>query len=171
MTMQYDVRSAHSSGSGQMVAYRTRLKNLIYQGNGTAGSIDIFDTTTAPVSSSVTYARSGNTVTVTSTSHGLSTGQVIGITYAAASGSAAVAGNYPITVTNANTFTITDIGSGTIASGTACIYVVNGQFLASYNTGTAVQPFQVIFSGEGMKAEKGIYVVTSNITYQTIQYG
>ena len=169
MTMQYDVRSAHSSGSGQMVAYRTRLKNLIYQGNGTAGSIDIFDTTSAPVTTA-TYARSGSTVTVTSTGHGLTTGQVIGITYAAASGSSAVAGNYTITVTNANTFTITDIGSGTIASSTACIYST-GSFMASYNTGTAVQPFQVIFSGEGVVAKLGIYVVTSNISYQTVQYG
>ena len=170
MTMQYDVRSAHSSGSGQMVAYRTRLKNLIYQGNGTAGSIDVFDTTSAPITTA-TYARSTSTVTVTSTAHGLVTGQVVGITYAAASGVAAVAGNYPITVTGVNTFTITDIGTGTIASSTACIYTANGQFLASYNTGTAVQPFQVIFAGEGMRAANGIYVVTSNITYQTVQYG
>ena len=169
MTMQYDVRTAHSSGSGQMVSGRTRLKNLIYQGSGTAGSIDIFDTTTAPVSA--TYARSGSTVTVTSTAHGLSTGAVVGITYAAASGNAAVAGNYTITKTGADTFTITDIGSGTIAGGTACVYTATGSFMSSYNTGTAVQPFQVIFSGEGVLAQKGIYVVTTNITYQTIQYG
>jgi hypothetical protein len=169
MTMQYDVKSAHASGSGQMVAYRTRLKNLIYQGNGTAGSIDLYDTNTAPITTS-TYARSGSTVTVTSTAHGLTTGQYIGITYGVASGSSAVAGNYPITVTGANTFTITDVGSGTIAGGTACAYTT-GKWLTSYNTGTAVQPFQVIFSGEGIIAINGIWVVTSNITYQTIQYG
>ena len=170
MTMQYDVRTTHSSGSGQMVAYRVRLKNLVYQGSGTAGSIDIFDTTTAPVTTA-TYARAGSTVTVTSTAHGLATGAVIGITYASASSIAAVAGNYPITVTGVNTFTITDIGSGTIAAGTACVYTANGSYLASYNTGTNVQPFQVIFAGEGMMAQKGIYAVVSNITYQTIQYG
>ena len=168
MTMQYDVKGSHFSGSGLAVSGRTRLKNLVYLGTGTAGSIDLFDTTTAPVSA--TYARSGTTVTVTSTAHGLTTGQNIGITYAAASGVAAVAGNYVITVTGVNTFTITDLNSGTIASSTACIYST-GKFLTSYNTGTAVQPFQAIFSGEGILAQNGIYVVVTNISFQTIQYG
>jgi len=169
MTMQYDVKGSHFSGSGLAVSGRTRLKNLIYLGTGTAGSIDIFDTTTAPVTTA-TYARSGTTVTVTSTAHGLTTGQNIGITYATASGVSAVAGNYVVTVTGANTFTITDLNSGTIAAGTACIYST-GKWVTSYNTGTAVQPFQVIFSGEGILAQNGIYVVVTNISFQTIQYG
>jgi hypothetical protein len=179
MTMQYDVKGSHLSGSGFMYIGRTRLKNLVYQGNGTAGSIDLFDTAIAPVTTA-TYARSGTTITVTSTSHGMSSGQEVGITFGVASGSSATAGNYVITVTNANTFTITDINSGTIAGGTACNYVSNinanpnasvNRWLTSYNTGTAVQPFQVLFQGEGMLATNGIYVVTSNITYQTVQYG
>jgi len=169
MTIQYDVKGSHLSGSGIMVSGRVRLKNLVYQGNGTAGSIDVFDTTTAPVTTG-TYGRSGTTVTVTSTGHGLVTGQTIGITFSAASGVSATAGNYIVTVSNANTFTITDINSGTIATSTACIYSI-GKWITSYNTGTAVQPFQVIFSGEGILALSGIYVVVSNITYQTIQYG
>jgi len=169
MTMQYDVKGSHATGSGQMVLGRVRLKNLVYQGTGTAGSIDVYDTTTAPVTTG-TYGRSGNTITVTSTAHGLTTGQTIGITYGVASGSSAVAGNYLVTVTGANTFTITDIGSGTIATGTACAYTT-GKWLSSYNTGTAVQPFQVIFSGEGITAQNGVWVVTTNIAYQTIQYG
>ena len=168
MTMQYDVKGSHFSGSGLAVSGRTRLKNLIYLGTGTAGSIDIFDTTTAPVSA--TYARSGTTVTVTSTAHGLTTGQNIGITYAPASGISATAGNYVVTVTGANTFTITDINTGTVASGTACIYST-GKWMTSYNTGTAVQPFQAIFSGEGILAQNGIYIVVTNISFQTIQYG
>ena len=168
MTMQYDVKGSHFSGSGLAVSGRVRLKNLVYLGTGTAGSIDVFDTTTAPVSA--TYARSGTTVTVTSTAHGLTTGQNIGITYAAASGVSAVAGNYVITVTGANTFTITDINTGTIAASTACVYST-GKFITSYNTGTAVQPFQVIFSGEGILAQNGIYVVVTNINFQTLQYG
>jgi hypothetical protein len=166
--MQYDVKGSHFSGSGLAVSGRARLKNLVYLGTGTAGSIDLFDTTTAPVSA--TYARSGTTVTVTSTAHGLTTGQNIGITYAAASGVSATAGNYVVTVTGANTFTITDINTGTIAASTACIYST-GKFLTSYNTGTAVQPFQAIFSGEGILAQSGIYVVVTNISFQTIQYG
>jgi len=169
MTMQYDVKGAHLSGSGVMASGRVRLKNLIYLGTGTAGSIDVFDTITAPVTTA-TYARSGTTVTVTSTAHGLTTGQNIGITFSPASGVSASANNYAVTVTGANTFTITDLNSGTIAGGTACIYST-GKWLTSYNTGTAVQPFQVIFSGEGVLALTGIYVVVTNINYQTIQYG
>ena len=168
MTMQYDVKGSHLSGTGLMVSGRARLKNLIYLGTGTAGSIDVFDTTTAPVSA--TYARSGYTVTVTKTAHGLTTGQYVGITFAAASSVSAVAGNYVITVLTADTFTITDLNTGTIAGGTACIYST-GKWLTSYNTGTAVQPFQAIFSGEGILAQTGIYVVVTNISFQTIQYG
>ena len=41
----------------------------------------------------------------------------------------------------------------------------------SYNTGTNVTPFQVIFSGEGILAQNGVWVVVSNINYQTVQYG
>ena len=168
MTMQYDVKGSHFSGSGLAVSGRVRLKNLIYLGTGTAGSIDVFDTTTAPVSA--TYARSGTTVTVTKTAHGLTTGQNIGITFASASSVSAVAGNYVITVLTADTFSITDINSGTIAGGTACVYST-GKFITSYNTGTAVQPFQAIFAGEGILASNGIYVVVTNISFQTIQYG
>jgi hypothetical protein len=166
--MQYDVKGSHFSGSGLAVSGRVRLKNLIYLGTGTAGSIDVFDTTTAPVAA--TYARSGYTVTVTKTAHGLTTGQTIGITYVAASGVSAVAGNYTITVLTADTFTITDFNTGTIAGGTACIYTT-GKWLTSYNTGTAVQPFQVLFAGEGILATAGIYVVVTNISFQTVQYG
>jgi len=167
--MQYDVKGSHFSGSGLAVSGRTRLKNLVYLGTGTAGSIDIFDTVTAPVTTA-TYARSGTTVTVTSTGHGLTTGQNIGITYAAASGVSAVAGNYVITVTGANTFTITDINSGTIAASTACVYST-GKYLLSYNTTTGVQPFQVILPGEGVLAQTGIYIVVTNIVFQTVHYG
>jgi hypothetical protein len=167
--MQYDVKGSHFSGSGLAVSGRVRLKNLIYLGTGTAGSIDLFDTTTAPVTTG-TYARSGYTVTVTQAAHGLVSGQNIGITYATASSVSATAGNYVVTVTGANTFTITDINTGTIASGTACIYST-GKWITSYNTGTAVQPFQALFSGEGILAQTGIYVVVTNISFQTIQYG
>jgi hypothetical protein len=166
--MQYDVKGAHLSGSGLIVSGRTRLKNLIYLGTGTAGSIDAFDTTTAPVSA--TYARSGYTVTVTSTAHGLVTGQVIGITFAAATGVSASAGNYVVTRLTADTFSITDLNTGTIAGGTACVFST-GKWMTSYNTGTAVQPFQVIFSGEGILALNGIWVVVTNISFQTVQYG
>jgi hypothetical protein len=40
MTMQYDVKSAHVTGAtATLVAYRTRVKGLIFLGDGTAGDI------------------------------------------------------------------------------------------------------------------------------------
>ena len=168
MTMQYDVKTSHLSGTGLMVSGRVRLKNLIYLGTGTAGGIDLFDTLTAPVAA--TYARSGYTVTVTSTAHGLVTGQNIGITFSAASSVSATAGNYIVTKLTADTFTITDINTGTIAGGTACIYST-GKWMGGYNTTTGVQPFQVIVPGEGILAQNGIYAVVTNIVFQTVTYG
>ena len=169
MTMQYDVKASHLSGSGLMVSGRVRLKNLIYLGTGTAGSIDVFDTTTAPVTTG-TYARSGYTVTVTQTAHGLVSGQNIGITFSVATGVSATAGNYVVTKLTADTFTITDINTGTIAGGTACIYST-GKWMGGYNTTTGVQPFQVIVPGEGILAQNGIYAVVTNIVFQTVTYG
>jgi len=166
--MQYDVKTSHLSGSGLMVSGRVRLKNLIYLGTGTAGGIDLFDTLAAPVSA--TYARSGYTVTVTSTAHGLVTGQNIGITFSAASSVSATAGNYIVTKLTADTFTITDLNTGTIAGGTACIFST-GKWLGGYNTSTGVQPFQVIVPGEGVLAQTGIYAVVTNIVFQTVTYG
>ena len=168
MAMQYDVKTSHLSGSGLMVSGRVRLKNLIYLGTGTAGGIDLFDTLAAPVSA--TYARSGYTVTVTSTAHGLVTGQNIGITFSAASSVSATAGNYIVTKLTADTFTITDLNTGTIAGGTACIFST-GKWLGGYNTSTGVQPFQVIVPGEGVLAQTGIYAVVTNIVFQTVTYG
>lgn len=61
-----------------------------------------------------TYGRSGTTVTVTLTAHGMTTGQYVALTFAAGTGGTATAGYYIVTVTGANTFTIVDTASGTI---------------------------------------------------------
>lgn len=170
MTMQYDVRTAKIQGSGFMYSGRVRFKQATVVGNGTAGYVDFFDTNTAPVSA--TYGRSGTTVTVTKSGHGLSTGNVVGIAYVAASSVAPVSGNYPITVVDANTFTITDLNSGTIATSTACSYVANGNvWVAGINTGTNLQPFQILIPSEGILCLNGIYSNSTNITSTQITYG
>ena len=103
--MQTDVLSGHIDTSGFIVPNgRVRVKSIVFQGSGSgAGSVDVFDTTTAPISA--TYGRSGTTITVTKSSHGLSTGNVVGIEFQAAGGASGTNGNYVITVTGANTFT------------------------------------------------------------------
>jgi hypothetical protein len=171
MTMQYDVKTAKIQGSGLMFSGRVRLKQGTVIGNGTAGYIDFFDSVSAPVAA--TYGRSGYTVTVTKTAHGLYTGNRVGIAYVAAGGVAPVSGNYTITKVDADTFTITDLNSGTIATSTVCNYVAtnNARWLMGINTGTNLQPFQLLIPGEGILCEQGVYVNSSNITSTQITYG
>jgi len=168
MGMQTDVKAGHLNNTGFMLLGRTRLKALSTVGSATAGTLDIFDTATAPVTSA-TYTRSGTTVTVTSTAHGLSTGDVRGFSFASASGVSATNGNYTITKTGANTFTLVDLNSGTIAS-TALSY--STLWVASYDIGaTDVFGNIVLIPGEGVLINNGIYMIMTNITSANIYYG
>jgi hypothetical protein len=170
MTMQYDVKTSKVQGSGFLILGRVRLKQGTVLGNGTAGYIDFFDTTTAPTAA--TYGRALTVVTVTKTAHGLSTGDRVGIAYVAAGGVAPVSGNYTITRVDADTFTITDLNSGTIATSTVCHYVNNGgKWAMGINTGTNLQPFQLLVPSEGILCEQGVYANSSNITSTQITYG
>ena len=166
--MQTDVKAGHLNNTGFVLLGRTRLKALSTVGSATAGTLDIFDTTTSPVTTA-TYARSGTTVTVTSTAHGLVTGDVRGFAFASASGLSATNGNYTVTRTGANTFTITDINSGTIAS-TAMSY--STLWVASYDVGaTDVFGNIVLIPGEGVLIQNGIYLLMTNLTSANIYYG
>ena len=166
--MQTDVKSGHLNNSGFVVLGRNRLKAVSMVGTATAGTLDIFDTTTAPVAA--TYARSGTTITVTKSAHGLATGDIVGLTFATASGSSGTNGNYTITVASSSTFTVTDINSGTIAGGTVAAYA--SLWLASYDVGAAdlFGNFALI-PGEGMLVKNGIYLSMSNLTSANIYYG
>ena len=168
MAMQYDVKSGHLNNSGFVILGRNRLKALSIVGTATAGTLDVFDTTTAPVSA--TYERAGTLITVTKSAHGLVTGDVVGLTFATASGSSGTNGNYTITRTGANTFTVTDINSGTIVAGTNAAYAQ--LWLASYDIGAGdlFGNFALI-PGEGILVRNGIYLSMSNITSANIYYG
>jgi len=168
MAMQYDVKQGHLNNSGFVVLGRNRLKAASTVGSATAGTLDIFDTTTAPVSA--TYARNAAVITVTKVAHGLVTGDVVGITFATASGSSGTNGNYSITRTGADTFTVTDINSGTIAGGTAAIYA--SRWIASFDIGaTDVFSNFALIPGEGILVQNGIYLNMSNITSANVYYG
>jgi hypothetical protein len=170
MGMQYDVKQGHLNQSGFFVLGRNRVKGVSFYGTGTDGTLVLFDTTTAPVTASVTYARSGTTVTVTKTAHGLTTGNVIGIHFDANAGVSATDGTYSITVTSANAFTLTDINSGTITS-TAAAYVV-GRWLMTYEI-DATDTFSnaPVIPNEGVLAVNGIYAYMTNIGAAQIYYG
>jgi hypothetical protein len=137
-------------------------------GTATAGTLDIFDTTTAPVTA--TYERAGALITVTRNAHGLVTGNVVGITFATASGLSGTNGNYTVTRTGANTFTVTDINSGTIVAGTAAAYA--SLWLASYDTGASdLFGNFALLPGEGVLVKNGIYLQMTNLTSANVYYG
>jgi len=170
MGMQYDVKQGHLNESGFFVLGRNRVKAISFFGGG--GTLVLFDTTSAPVSSSVTYAQSGTTVTVSKTSHGLVTGDVVGIHFDANSGVSATDGNYSITRVDANSFTLTDINSRTITS-TAALYVSGvNRWLLTYET-HSTDEFQnaPLIPGEGVLVANGIYAYMSAIDSAQIYYG
>ena len=170
MGMQYDVKQGHLNESGFFVLGRNRVKAVSFFGGG--GTLVLFDTTSAPVSSSVTYAQSGTTVTVSKTSHGLVTGNVVGIHFDSNTGVSATDGNYSITRVDANSFTLTDINSRTITS-TAAIYVSGvNRWLMTYET-HSTDEFQnaPLIPGEGVLAANGIYAYMSAIDSAQIYYG
>ena len=171
MGMQYDVKQAHLDQSGFMVKYRTRLKGVSFTGAASAGYVVLFDTLSAPVTASVTYARTGDVVTVTKTAHGLNTGDTIGIHFVSGTGGAATDGTYTITKTGADTFTLTDINSGSITGSPAAVYAVGG-WLVTYQTLAGDVYTNVPFiPSEGILARNGIYCYMTNAEAAYIFYG
>ena len=177
MTMQYDVSTVHLNSTGFGYIGRTRVKGLVISSTATGGTVGIFDSLTATISA--TYEQAGTLVTITKTAHGLSTGQRIGVSFAAATGVSATNGNYVVTVLTSSTFTITDINSRTIVAGTACSYVANTgtgtqtQWHMTVDTAAAADTINIVFPGEGILIESGLYITmtTTNITSVTAFYG
>ena len=172
MGMQTDVLSAHTNQTGFLYVGRTRLKGFLAVAGTSAGTVNVWDVTTAPVAA--TYARTAYTVTVTLASHGLVTGQIIGLTFAPASGTSATNGNYVVTVLTSSTYTVTDINTGTIAASTACTqgtrWLTSFDTAAVNTTGTP-QAISVLIPGEGVLAYNGLYVTTAALTTASVFYG
>ena len=169
--MATDVKQAHINLSGFLVLGRTRVKALSYVGTSGAGTLVFFDTATVPVSSGVTYGRTGTTVTVTKTAHGLTTGDVVGIHFE--SSPSATDGNYVITVTGVNTFTLTDINTGTITGSPAAVYVSGGgSWLLTYeSSATDVFNNAPEIPEDGVLALRGVYAFMDGIALANIYYG
>jgi hypothetical protein len=166
---QTPVKQAHINASGFMVLGRNRVKAISFTGSATAGYVTLFDTTVAPVTTA-TYGRSSTTITVSATGHGLVTGQVIGIDFAAGTGGTATNGNYSVTVTNANTFTVTDINSGSITAGASMVYA--NRWILTYdvaaNDSFNNAPF---IPDDGVVVTDGVYAQISNVVACNIYYG
>jgi len=172
MAMQYDVKQGHLNQSGFFVLGRNRVKGISFFGSGSDATLVLFDTTTAPVTASVTYARSGTTVTVTKVAHGLVTGDVVGIHFDSNTSVSATDGNYTITRTGADTFTLTDINSGTVTSTAAAYVSGGGRWLMTYEIDSTDTFSNAPFiPGEGVLAVNGIYALMTNIDSSQIFYG
>ena len=171
--MATNVKQAHINASGFLVMGRNRIRGRSFVGTATAGELVMFDTTSAPVTSSVTYGRSGTTVTVSKTAHGLVTGDVVGIHFADGTGGTATDGNYSITRIDANSFSLTDINTGTITGSPAAIYVSgNNRWLLTYEvSATDIFNNAPEVPDQGVLAVNANYAYMSNLSAVNIYYG
>ena len=171
--MATNVKQAHINTSGFLVMGRNRIRGLSFVGTASAGELAMFDTTSAPVTSSVTYGRTGTTVTVSKTSHGLVTGDVVGIHFGDASGISATDGNYSITRIDANSFSLTDINTGSISGSPAAAYVSgNNRWLLTYEvSATDIFNNAPDVPDQGVLAVNAIYAYMINIAAVNIYYG
>ena len=155
--MQYDVKSIHAAVSGLMVGYRTRLKGaVIFPFTGATGYSAFVD----DVSIAGTYARTTTTATITAANHGLSTGQWVYLDWDLTDNP------YRVTVTNANTFTVTVANSG----GTSGNVTVWNRVLLQADASNATA-YSIVIPGEGILAENGIRVFLASDIHCTIFYG
>jgi hypothetical protein len=172
MGMQTDVKQGHLNQSGFFVLGRNRVKGISFFGAGQDATLVLFDTATVPVTASVTYARTGTLVTVTKTAHGLITGDVVGIHFDNNTSQSATDGNYSITRTGADTFTLTDINTGNITSTAASYVSGGGRWLMTYEIDSTDTFSNAPFiPGEGVLAVNGIYALMTNIDSSQIYYG
>lgn len=157
MTMQADVKSQHAATSGLMVGYRTRLKGaVVFPFTGATGYSAFVDNT----SITGTYARSTTTATITSANHGLSTGQWVYLDWDLTDNP------YQVTVTGANTFTVTVANSGA-TSGNVTIWT-NMLLQADASNATA---FTIVVPGEGILVPNGLRVFLATDIHATAFYG
>jgi len=157
MGMQFDVKSIHAATSGLMVGYRTRLKGaVVFPFSSATGYSTFVDNTSV----SGTYARSTTTATITAVNHGLSTGQWAYLDWDLTDNP------YQVTVTNADTFTVTVANSG----GTSGNVTVWNKVLLQADASNATA-YSIVIPGEGILAENGIRVFLATDIHSSIFYG
>jgi hypothetical protein len=107
---------------------------------------------------------------VTKNAHGLQTGDTVGLSFVAASGTAATDGNYTVTKLTDNTFTVTDINSGTVAALTACAYA--SRWIMTFRI-SALDPYTNywLIPGQGILARNGLYLRITTLNAASVFYG
>ena len=154
---QFDVRSKHAAVSGLIIGGRVRLKGaVVFPFTGATGYATFVDN----VSAAGTYARTTTTATITSASHGLKTGDWVYLDWDLADNP------YQITVTGANTFTVTVADSGAASGNVTIWYSVLLQADASNATA-----YTIVVPADGIVAPNGIRVFLPATIHTTIFYG
>jgi hypothetical protein len=164
-TMQTDVLAATLTTTGFFVKFRTRVKGISLKGTDQTAQFSLFDSTTDPVAG--TYTRALNVITVTSNNHGFKVGDNVGIACTSGNGTS---GNYVVaTVPDANTFTVTDINSGTVTSSNC---LISGRWIVTFKLAAGdLYTNYWILPGEGILAQNGVHATLTNLTSSTIFYG
>lgn len=128
-----------------------------------------FDTTTN-ADLAGTFSRSGTTVTITATGHGLIAGNLIFIDFSAGTGTVAPDGLYVVaSVTDANIFTVTSSAS---ATGTGTILLKRKTIRASGNIScvSAAAPSPVIPPTSSDSVADGYYVANFSIAMPSANF-
>ena len=161
-TQQYDVKSIHiQATTANAIPFRTRLKSVIISpSTAVTGQATFYDLTSV----AATYTRATTTVTVTYAAHGLFTNQWVYLDFTSGG---ALDGVYQVTVTGVDTFTVTTVASGTIATSNVTAYLT----VLAMADATNATSFNVLIPGEGILARTGIGVVLPSNTTCTIFYG
>lgn len=158
MGMQYDVKSQYAIASGLVVPFRTRVKAFQFgAATSSTGTVGLYDN----FAIAGTYTRVTTTATVTAAKHGLTVGDWAFLDWDLTDDFYQV-----VTVTNANTFTVTVANSGA-ASGNVSVY---NDVLVISTVSTGNDVFNII-PGEGILAQNGVRVYLENSIPLTVYYG
>ncbi len=108
----------------------------------------------------VAWARSTTTATITSTGHGLRTGDLINVTVTS-DAAAIVKGQKTITATTSNAFTFTCLNAGG-TSGTLTFAPLNGRIAIQMNETTSETTAQITLSSSNFTSAGGLYMPDVN---------
>ena len=159
MSFQYDVKSAHRTTSGAVVANgRTRLKGGIVCPSVTSTAHMVFAENTPTLA---TYSQSTTVITVTM-ANSFSVGDRIWLTITSGS---AVTAAYAVATASSSTFTVT--AASATNSGNVSVY---SSILLEVDT-TNATTFSFTCPGDGILAESGLYVGVPTSVTATAFYG
>lgn len=175
--MQTDVVSKYTEVSALIELGRTRVKGFVCVPGATltglVGRLVLFDTDLYSTPRSITYGRAVTTglITVTDTAHGLLTGDMVGLVLESGTGGTGTTGNYAVTVTGANTYTVIDVNGVSAVTAGAAGTAAKRWILTAKTIIGATAPTMLTLPGEGILAYYGIYAQLTNITSASVYHG